>query len=136
MEVFPAINKLKTLTLSPMFKTQIIGYGNGVEQRLALNSLPLTKFTLNFVQALSLTDIYTILDFFVDRQGSFDPFLFPRISPSSYGFFVYEGDSAWSDSNLANDPYKVRFNADLINADFFQYNLGTFQTVEMIEVRD
>lgn len=134
MEIFPTINKVKTLTVSPIFRTNVINFGNGVEQRIALNSRSITKLSLNFVEALSIEDIQTILDFFIARQGSFDAFQFPRINPNAFGFFVYEGESAWSDSAAALDPYIVRFTTDIINADYFQYNLGTFQTIEMIEV--
>jgi hypothetical protein len=134
MQLFPLQNKAKNLVMIPTFNTTIINYGNRVEQRIANQSLPQYKFTVTFVDALTFADIQTILTFFVARKGAFEAFYFPKPMLNGPPLFDYTGAVGESGSDPVDNPYVVRFETDLINAEFFQFNLATFQTVNLVEV--
>lgn len=126
METFPLENKAKSMIMIPTFSTTIINYGNRIEQRIANASLPQYKFQITFVDALSFADMQEVLNFFIARKGAFEAFYFPKPLLNGPPLFNYPGP--------INTPYIVRFETDLINADFFQFNLATFQTVNFVEV--
>ena len=134
MQIFPLQNKAKNLVMVPTFSTTIINYGNRVEQRIANQSLPQYRFILTFVEALTFTDIQTVLSFFIARKGSFEAFYFPKPMLNGPPLFDYTGVVGDSASDPVDNPYVVRFETDLINAEFFQFNLATFQTVNFVEV--
>lgn len=57
----------------PQFSTNIIDYGNKVEQRLSMWSAPKYEFPLNW-KTLSTADMDTIMKFYLARKGSFESF--------------------------------------------------------------
>ena len=88
MAVFPENIKLRgAITKTPMYRTNIIEYGQGVEQRISLWKAPRHRFTLNLdVQDTSGADL--ILGFFNDRKGRFNNFWFRNTEETT-------GDRAW-----------------------------------------
>lgn len=113
MATFPSINPSYTVSERVHFNTQIINYGNKVEQRIALNSLGRRSFRLQW-NSLSPTDKGTILDFFVARKGAFESF-------------------TWTNTILGVS-YKVRFKEDSANFEYFDYLLWRLQAIEFVEV--
>ena len=113
MATFPSINPSYSVIESVSFNTQIIGYGNKVEQRIALDSIGRKGFKLQWT-SLSPADKSTIKDFFIARLGAFDAF-------------------TWTNP-LDSIAYNVRFQEDMLNAEYFDYLLWDINQVEFIEV--
>jgi hypothetical protein len=110
---FPSTNPWYTITKIPLFVTNVIGYGNKVEQRIACNSGVRWSFKLRW-KILVKADADAIRDFFIARKGAFESF--DWLNPED------------------GITYKVRFFMDLINFDNFNYLLYEVQETEFIEV--
>ncbi len=106
----PNYQRVKT----PMSHTEIINYGSGIEQRIARWSGTLHRFKL-FFNTLEATDADLLYDFFVARQGAFDAF-------------------EWTDFE-DSATYVVRFSRDLLDRDYFTYQLYDLGEVDLTEVQ-
>ena len=62
-DTFSISSRIKSITKVPSFNTKTIAYGNKVEQRIAVDSLPRYKFQLTFVDVLSDTVMDEIMTF-------------------------------------------------------------------------
>lgn len=106
----PNYRRVKT----PMARTEIIDYGTGVEQRIARWDIVFHRFKLSF-ETLSKTEADLLYDFFVARQGAFDAFEWTNFDDST--------------------TYVVRFSADLLDHDYFTYQLYTLGEIDLQEVQ-
>jgi hypothetical protein len=75
IQTFPTIPPSYTLTKTPTFKTNIISYGNKVEQRIAMNEYPQYQFKIRF-ENLEIGSADQIMAFFEARKGSYEAFYF------------------------------------------------------------
>lgn len=73
MAVFPDIKSFYTLTKTPAFSTIIAKYGHRVEQRVAMDDLPVYSFTMLF-PFLTMAEADTLMAFFIARKGAFESF--------------------------------------------------------------
>lgn len=113
MAAFPDINPSFSVIESVSFNTQIINYGNKIEQRVAINSLSQTTYTVHW-RVLTSANKQLIQDFFIARKGAFEAF-------------------TWT--NLLTDVvYNVRFKADIMSAEYFNYLLWSINEVAFLEV--
>lgn len=113
MENFSPRNPSYSLIKIPMFQTNIISYGNKIEQRLAKNSIVQWKLQLNF-KVLTREQSNYIVNFFIARKGKFDAF-------------------KWTNPEDSVE-YTVRFEEDMMNIEYFSYLLYTLNQVNLIEV--
>lgn len=98
------------------FKTIITQFEGGKEQRKTVGP-PRRKFTLQFDKTNNYNnDAQAMWDFFVARQGKFEPFLF---------------DYKKSDGTV--EEVKVRFDTDTLNREAFK-NIAYSYGLELIEV--
>jgi len=157
----------------PQFSTNIIDYGNNVEQRLSLWSSPKYKFPLTW-KTLSTADMDTIMKFYLARKGAFQVFYWrnneevynlsrawqasisyevndivvPTTSngrayiattlgtsgaseptwPIIEGDTVLDGGVTWKENT-----YTVRFETDIVNAEYFTYLLYNMRQVTFLE---
>lgn len=82
-EIFPtAIYPNYSLVKIPEFDTNIIDYGNKVEQRISKWSDPKYKFRVKW-NSLGLGNKKTILDFFLARKGAYEAFYFRNVEEIS-----------------------------------------------------
>jgi len=165
---------IERIRKTPVFNTNIINYGNKVEQRIANSSTPQYKFNVKFMDAIEDKELDEIMLFFIDRKGSFEAFYLQNPEefyretkwkalttyvvgnivrpvtpnrrsykctvagesgsseptwPIAVGGTVADGAVTWKENT-----YLVRFETDLINADFFShllYNLGEIALIEV-----
>ena len=113
MAYFPSVNPSYSLIKIPMFRTHVVEYGNKVEQRLARDSAARYKFQMNFTK-LNSTDANSIVSFFITCKGRFTSF--SLVNPE--------------DSQI----YTVRFDDDVMNLDYFMYQLYNLNQVNFIQV--
>ncbi len=98
----------------PLAHTEIIDYGSGIEQRIARWSGTLHKFKLLF-KTLEKTEADLLYDFFIARQGAFGAFEWTNFDDSI--------------------TYVVRFRQDLLNHDYFTYQLYDLGEIDLVEVQ-
>ena len=113
MATFPSINPSYSVTEIPSFNTKIIGYGNQIEQRIAINSIANKIYRLQW-NILTPAEKDTLYNFFVARLGSYDSFTWTNVIDSV--------------------SHTVRFKEDSANFEYFNYLLWRLQTVEFREV--
>ena len=113
MAVFPSINPSYSVVETPLFNTQVINYGNKIEQRIAMDSVVRKSFKL-YWKSLTTAEKTTVYDFFVARLGAFEAFTW--VNP------------------IDSVSYNVRFKEDACNVEYFDYLLWQIQQVEFIEV--
>lgn len=82
---------------TPEFKTTVVRFENGNEQRSASYAIPKTTFRLVH-QAIGMQELNIIVDFFKSRKGSYLPF-----------YFV---------NHIDGKTYKVRFKEDKLNIEY------------------
>ncbi len=174
MAVWPDIqNPSFPILKIPEFSTNIISYGNSVEQRIAQWAGVRHQFRLSF-QTLSQADADTIRKFFILRKGAYESFYWPNPEeasgspewqasspyelndiirpitangrsyiatvagtsaaseptwPTTEGGTVVDGGVTWQENS-----YKVRFKTDLINFDYFSFQLYDLNEVSFVEV--
>lgn len=110
-ETFPATPDFSFYKI-PFFDTVIISYGSKVEQRIAQEEDPVWQFKGKF-SVRNQTEMAAILDFFVARKGSFEPFYL---------------------TDELGTQYLVRFSEDSLNIEYFSYRLYTFGEVTFQQV--
>lgn len=113
MAAFPEINPSFSVRESISYNTYVINYGNKIEQRIAINSLGQITYAVHW-RVLTPTNKQTIQDFFIARKGSFEAFTWTNL--------------------LTSTTYTVRFKADIMNAEYFNYLLWQINEVEFLEV--
>lgn len=113
LPAFPSVNPDYSVIEIPLFSTQVITYGNKIEQRIKRNSVVQKTFKLKWT-LLNATDKGSIYNFFLARYGSWDVFT-----------WVNPVDSV---------TYTVRFKQDTFNTEYFSYQLWNLGETEFIEV--
>lgn len=74
MAIFPSnIISGYSLIKIPIFRTNVINYGNKVEQRVSFSGAVRWKFELNF-EILPYIEANIIMDFYIARKGAYDAF--------------------------------------------------------------
>ena len=98
------------------FKTLVTQFESGKEQRRSKRP-PKRRFVLEFDKTTNYNnDAQKMWEFFIDRKGKLEPFLFDYIKP---------------DGTI--EEVKVRFNTDALNRDVF-LNKAYSYGLELIEV--
>lgn len=112
METFPTLSVKPSypLTKIPLFKTDIVSYGAGVEQRLIRipENCCKYRYKVSFDEGLTLEDKQIIVNFFLARHGSLEEFEFV--------------------SEDTNDPgsHILVFDSDELNIEYFEFLLYRF----------
>jgi len=113
MATFPTgVNPYYSWFIIPKFNTKIVEYGGANEQRIALDSTATYHHKIRY-KNLDPTEKDLILNHFISMKGSYESF-------------------TWTDPNSVNR--NVRFKEDLINIEYFQFNLYHLNEVEFKEV--
>ena len=110
---FPSINPHYSLFKIPSFNTHIINYGNKVEQRIARDDEVKYMFKLRW-KILNQVNANRLLNFFISMRGSYEAFY-------------------W-DNPEDNTTYLVRFGSDMMNLEYFTYQLYTLQEVTLVQI--
>ena len=110
---FPSINPHYSLFKIPSFNTHIINYGNNVEQRISRDDEVKYRFKIRW-KILSQINANRLLNFFITMRGSYEAFY-------------------W-DCPEDNVTYLLRFGTDMMNFDYFTYQLYTLREVELVQV--
>lgn len=113
LQTFPNIGPSYSVHKIPHFKTNIITYETGVEQRISRWATDRKRFKIHF-DAIIKASADTILNFFIARKGAFEAFLWTNPEDSV--------------------QYTVRFDMDLMDLDIFTYKLYKIGEIELLEV--
>lgn len=164
MPTFPSISPSYNFIEIPIFRTNIIEYGNKIEQRVSMDAGVRWKFTLHW-PTLSDTNKNTIQQFFIARKGRYESFVLNHPRPSqvigtdSLNYTCKKTHVATSDTlpttggdyatywtqtgdrgivHAVDDRYLyeflVRFEGDTANFDYFTWLLWRYNSVKVIEV--
>lgn len=117
METFPDL-PLARLTRTPQFRTEVIRYGNKLEQRIRRDTAPQYRIRLDAPHA-SDGQKQAVQDFFLARKGRWESFLFTDPDPESVTY---------------GQAYTVRFAEDRVNFEYFSHLLWRLGRIELIEV--